>query len=469
VIVLGGSLLLARLAIEPQLLRFALAAALALLVIGFGLRAPRETLFALMIWLAALGFLRRIISGYAPATGNDPFLLVEPLILVVLLIAAAGRGAFRNRTTLSNAVGILTVLVLLGALNPLQGSLVAGLAGLLFILVPMLGFWIGRGLCDDQTMTKILKLVAGVALVAAGYGLAQTFLGLPSWDFNWVWEAQARGYDALFVFSSGGGPGVIRPFAMFSSASEYVVYLGIGIVTWLALGTKTRGSVVALLATAVVAVALLYGSGRGIVVALIAALILMFGARRRQQLSVSMVLAVGVLLLVPPAVRAFVPNEVSTGGSSTLIAHQVEGFSHPLNSNASTAGSHVHFVAEGLRSALDEPLGLGVSAVNIASSRFGGIQNATESDPSNAAVALGIPGLLAYAAVFLLGFRRAYLFALQRHDRLAFAALGILSVTIFQWLTGGNYAVAIIPWLMLGWLDRRQGAGEPHESTRELR
>jgi hypothetical protein len=220
---------------------------------------------------------------------------------------------------------------------------------------------------------------------------------------------------------------------------------------------------VALLATAVVAVALLYGSGRGIVVALIAALILMFGARRRQQLSVSMVLAVGVLLLVPLAVRALVPNEVSTGGSSTLIAHQVEGLSHPLNANSSTAGGHVELVVEGMNSAIANPLGLGVSAVNIASSRFGGFQNVTETDPSNAAVALGIPGLLAYLAVFVLGFRRAYLFALRRHDRLAFAAVGILAVTVFQWLIGGNYAVAIIPWLMLGWLDKRStsSANEP--------
>ena len=31
---------------------------------------------------------------------------------------------------------------------------------------------------------------------------------------------------------------------------------------------------------------------------------------------------------------------------------------------------------------------------------------------------------------------------------------GIVTVTAMQWLNGGQYVVAILPWLMLGWADR---------------
>src|SRR5207245_5199158 len=104
-------------AAEPQFVRFSLVGAIVLIAGAAGILAPQKTLLALMLWLPALGFGRRILSGYAPISGNDPLLLVEPLILGILLIAAAGRGAFRERTALSNSVAILTSLVLLGALN----------------------------------------------------------------------------------------------------------------------------------------------------------------------------------------------------------------------------------------------------------------------------------------------------------------------------------------------------------------
>ena len=66
---------------------------------------------------------------------------------------------------------------------------------------------------------------------------------------------------------------------------------------------------------------------------------------------------------------------------------------------------------------------------------------------------MGLPGLLAYTVVFVVGFRRAYRRA-RSSEPLAAAALGVLVVTLFQWLNGGQYAVALLPWLILGWLDR---------------
>jgi hypothetical protein len=33
-------------------------------------------------------------------------------------------------------------------------------------------------------------------------------------------------------------------------------------------------------------------------------------------------------------------------------------------------------------------------------------------------------------------------------------ALGLLVVMVLQWLNGGQYAVALLVWLTLGWLDR---------------
>jgi hypothetical protein len=109
----------------------------------------------------------------------------------------------------------------------------------------------------------------------------------------------------------------------------------------------------------------------------------------------------------------------------------------------------------GLTHVFVNPIGYGISTVTIAGSKFGGAWYNTEADPSNAAVALGLPGLLAFLAIVFFGVARAYRLATTRFDPVALTALGILGVTSLQWLNGGKYAVAFLPWLLLGWIDRR--------------
>jgi hypothetical protein len=71
-------------------------------------------------------------------------------------------------------------------------------------------------------------------------------------------------------------------------------------------------------------------------------------------------------------------------------------------------------------------------------------------------VALGLPGLLAYLCVAGFGLLAVYRVAARRRDGLAVAALMVVVATSLEWLNGGQYAVAFVPWLVLGWADRRQ-------------
>jgi hypothetical protein len=61
-----------------------------------------------------------------------------------------------------------------------------------------------------------------------------------------------------------------------------------------------------------------------------------------------------------------------------------------------------------------------------------------------------------YLGLLTCGLRRAYQVARWRRDRLALCALGVLLVMTFQWINGGQYSVAILPWFLLGWLDRER-------------
>src|SRR5205807_2713175 len=135
-------------------------------------------------------------------------------------------------TPLSKPVMALCVLELISVVNPLQGGLQAGLAGLLFAFVPTLGFWIGRTLIDDAMMRRIFRVVSILAVLAALYGTFQIVAGFPKWDKNWIVN---QGYASLNV------GGITRPFASFASATEYAHYMAVGIICWFGLYVGRRG------------------------------------------------------------------------------------------------------------------------------------------------------------------------------------------------------------------------------------
>jgi hypothetical protein len=442
-----GLLYAGRALVDPTQARLVMAGSVIALLVGIGLRSPRSLLYGLVVWLAVLGLVRRLAAEVSPTPQSDPLLLVEAAAVGTLLIVAAARGAFANLSALAKAVFALSLLVLLGAVNPLGGNLSAGFGSLYLILIPMLAFWVGRSICDDRTLARTLGLVALLAVAAGVYGLAQTFSGFPSWDAAWI---STRGYEALSV------GGVSRAFGPFTSASEYAIFLGIGFIAWLAFGFRLVRLPFAAAAVALLATAIFFESSRGIIFTLVFALALMVAAWRRLPIGVSAALAVAALFAVPFVTRSVAssPTVAATDPGSALAAHQIQGLSSPLSSANSTLGAHFSLFTNGLRSAIDNPVGLGIGSVTIAGSKFGGETVSTEVDPSNAAVALGIPGLIAYVAVVGIAFFKTYSLASRRRDALSIAALGVLVVTLLQWLNGGQYAVAFLVWLVLGWVDR---------------
>lgn len=438
---------------KDTLIRAVVAGCVVVLLTGLAAVSPKATLYTLIVWLAALGLVRRIVTQTTAPSSADVLLLVGPVALTLLFLVAVQRDAFAFRSPLSVAVGAMTMIAVASAFNPLQGSLSAGIAGLLFIPLPLLAFWIGRSLVvDDSTLARVLLLMSTLAIAGAAYGLFQTFDQFPAWDVTWINEVKTQ-YTALNIQLAGN----IRPFSTFSSAAEFGYYLGIGIVVWLVRGMRAVRLPVTLAVVSFLVVALIYESSRQVIFTLAVSLGLMLGAWRRVPLVTAGVLAVTLLTVIPFAAARISPSGDSSG-QSLLVSHQVKGLQNPLDPRHSTGKIHIELVVNGLKSSVQEPLGRGVGAVTIAGGKYSGVEQNTEADPSNAAVAFGIPGFLAYLAILVFGIASAYRLATVRGDWLAIAALGVLGVTLSQWLSGGHYSLAFLPWLVLGWVDRRQNA-----------
>lgn len=449
-------------ATRPTLLRIAILAALAPLALAGARRAPRAVLPALVVWLAMLGLIRRLLdvsTGVKPA--SDPLLLVAPMTIGLLAVEAWQNRSGAPFSVLAKAVAVLCILAAVEALNPLQGGLHVGLAGLVLVLVPLLAFWIGRAFADDRTLGRVLWLVALLSVPAAVYGLWQTFIGLPPWDHAWLLSVGSS-YAALNV------GGVIRGFASFASSAEYAQFIVVGLVVWMAALRRTW-ILPSLAAVGLVGDALIFESSRSPVVLGIAALAMMLAARSgmREWLAIVLVAAAGGMMMfvaghfAPTSAVAPGGAAAPASGSSALLGHQFGGLANPFSAQTSTLGGHVTLMVRGITSAFTHPLGYGTGSITIAAGKYGGYAQGTEVDLGNAGIAFGITGLLAYLVVFIGGLRLTYRLAVARRDWIAIAALGVLFATAGQWLNGGEYAAAWLPWLVLGWADRRAGFTDP--------
>lgn len=442
----------------PSLLRPALTVGMAGTFAILAIVRPHRCLVGLLAWLLVLGSVRRIVTGVSPAGETDLLLLVGPLALASLVVTTKPLRANLAATRLSRAVLVLGVVVFVSAFNPAQGSLLAGVAGLLFTFLPMFAFWMGRSL-PDRVLVRLLQLVVLAGVGAASYALFQQFVGFPWWDQRWI---QEDGYLALNV-----GNGITRAFASFASAQEYAAVLTVAIVL---VGTfHARRLPVFLAVGGFLAVALVLAGSRTPVVMVLVTGGLLLATRLR--LPLPLVVAAGAICFVLVFVSAarLAQTAAPSGAAAPFVDRQLEGLANPLDAEKSTASAHYSYLVEGISSAFTNPIGSGLGVISVAGSKFGADQRLTEYDPSNMAVAAGLPGLLAYLAVAVLGFRQAYGLARTRPGPLSVAVLGVLIVLFTQWLNGGLYAISMLPWLALGWADRHAadpaadaGSGDEH-------
>lgn len=458
VAVLSICLLAAQLSAD-SLSRIAIGGVIALPLLTVAIQTPRRALYGLVIWLAVLGLVRRLTTSFGSTIGplGDPLLIIGPLLLIALFLMAVRRGALRDLTTLSKLVLAFTVVLALSAVNPLQGGLSVGLAGAMLVVVPMLAFWVGRSLMDERAIGVLVRLLGVLAILAAVYGLLQTLNGMPSWDSSWV---ATSGYAALNV------GGTIRAFGLSSSSAEYAATLGVGILAWFAMARGPSRLLAVAAPIALLAIAIWLDSSRGIVVLTLAALWLTAAASSRMRMAPAIAVGALLLVLLPTVVSHLVSKPQQKSAVASLTAHQVEGLTEPFGKN-STLGIHVEEVVNGISEAVSNPIGRGIGATTLAANKFGGSVGGTEADPGNAPVAAGVIGLILYLLIAGYGLARSYRLARARHTVTTLAALGIVTVTFLQWLNGGQYAIVVLPWLLLGWVDS-QSSREPVPATRTV-
>jgi hypothetical protein len=448
-VAVAGGILIAWIAVtRPDWYRFLFAIVLAANFLVVAVKWPRAAAVLTLLFLPFLALIRRLLIADSGWSSYDPLLLVGPLVACALTLVIFERRRF-EQDTLSRLVYLLLALSVVQAFNPLGPGLTTGLAGLLFIAVPLLWFVIGREFADRRTVLALIYSVIPVAIATSAYGLWQTEIGLPKWDASWV---STSGYAALHVGDQ------IRAFGTFSSSSEYAAYTGVGFVFASALVLHRRALPAVVLPF--LGIAIFLASGRGVLaLTLIAVLVLIaLWARNGRLAPLIVVLGVAVLLAVS---ELFGPalDRAAGRSSNPLVSHQVGGLLHPLDPDQSTLLVHWENFKDGVTAGFSHPLGRGTGASTIAADKLGGhTEVRTDVDLSDAFVSLGLVGGLLFMAILAITFRRVISLYLSGRDPAVLAVAGLLVVTLGQWLNGGHYAVAALTWFFIGWATRQPRA-----------
>ncbi len=427
------------------LLRLTVAGVVALLLITVSLARPAAGVIATFIYLIFLAFLRRLLipaAGWLPA---DPMILVPYVVVFVLIV----KLYFLERRPLapdllSKLMLALLAFTFLEVANPTGAGVAANLTGLLYMALPLLWFFVGRAVVDDALSDRILGIVLALGIVIGAYGVYQTQVGDPPWDVNWL--NVAGGYNALHVGNT------VRAWGTFSSSGEYALFVGSGLA--IAFAYVLRGRTAALLGVPVLAVALFLSSGRSALILSVLAIVVMLALRTHRP-RMALIITVCAIGAAYGGLKLFGSTLSSAGsGSSALVSHQLGGIANPLDPNSSTLLVHVQEVITGFKKGFTHPEGNGPGSTNQAA----GVNHqqsttqqsqATEVDISNAFVSLGIVGGILYLAIVLLALGKAVVDYFAGREALL-PVIGVLVVGAGQWLTGGNYALSALSWLLVG-------------------
>ena len=446
-----------------QILRTWLLAALVWLMALPLLVSLEAGLVAMVLFEPFRGLLRRAQYLFVDYASQDPIHLLTPIVtlLAFALLIRSRRLEIFHATPLAGAVSFLGLIYLIEIFNPLQGSLFVGLAGALFMFVPLVWFYFGQSV-NEELISKILRLTVILGLFTSLYGVYQLVQGYPGFEQYWLEHTDF--YDSINVGH------VRRALATFSSAEEWGRYAEFGAIAAFGFAAGARRFAVRsgwfLSGAALLGAVLLTGQRTAVFGLMlgVTALVLL-GAPTLPRAFIRL----GLLLLPVALVVVFVSpptdQEMWSKGEnetrSTLLSHTQRGTLKPADEESFQI--RLENWTYLLTSVVPyRPLGAGLGAGSLGEARFKSDSDlpAIDSFILVVAVSCGIPGALLF--VWILGRATWLSLTMARGGasdqsglitrRIVAALMPALVLNSVFGLTFTLYSVAPLAWLLIGWI-----------------
>lgn len=455
----GGSILLGT--VITYLLvqgEFRLLVLLLLGVLGLACLAPLRGVFLLMAFLPFMYLIRRSVLVVQEFAQRDP-ILVFPVIVTLGMTASVmifyGSTVFHylRRSALLKACAALMVVFLAQVVNPLQGSILIGLAGGMFFIIPML--WLLMGLLVDRKMLgRLLVMVLVIGILTSIYGLYQHFFGLSQIE---IYELRSKHFLKAFE-----GLDNVRVMSTFSGLADFARYLTLSGFIAFAFFWHRKRALYMLAFLALQMWAMLYTAVRtSFLVTLFSIVIMMtLTGRNTRRIVLRGVVATLVVIVLYGYSYQFDPRSVyrQEFSSNPFVVHTMSGMTHPTEEGSFQ--SRMKNWSYIVRSTLFEhPWGRGLGTTTTAAIKFsGGARFDTDSFFFELFYGSGIAAPIAFVVLVWLLLRALLQLCLHADEpffhRVVFALLaGILLSSVFG-LTFRDNIVGPFAWLLIGWVAR---------------
>jgi hypothetical protein len=424
-------------------------------VLGLACLSPLRGVYILMTFLPFMYFLRRQVLIFQEFESRDPILIFPAVTTAGMLFGAM---IFRRKTLfhylqrspLLKCVALLGLWLAVEMVNPLQGSVLVGVAGAIYFLVPMAWCYFGLLLTREQVI-KILKIVIAIGFITALYGLYQRVFGLSAVELY-----ELRSKDFLKTFGGSN----YRIMSTFSSLGDFSLYLMVASFLSLAYFWRSRRNFFLVLIAMLEIYTMLFMAVRTAFLLLIFSLVsfaILHGTRRKEAVTRG-VLAVLMFVGIYAVLATYKPERIydQQFSSNPYVVHTLSGITHPTQERSfqMRLANWKYIVTSTL---FEYPLwGRGLGSTTTAAKRFeGGRPFEADSYFFELFYGSGLLAPLLFGLVVLLTFKSLMGLCMSRPDIPEYRIVaGLIAGAILGSLFGGavrDVIVGPLIWLLIGW------------------
>jgi len=418
----------------------------------------RKGMVAIFIFLPFMAFLRRALYFVSPYEKYDPIHLVVPalvlLMFVEVLLFNKERllGALRRNNLAKYVIALLGVFCL-QIFNPLQESLLVGLGGALYYVIPMVWFFLALSFADGQFVRKLTDTIVVIGLVTSAYGLCQMVFGFLPFETYWI---KHGGFVSLQVGR------FIRPFSTFSNPEEYSRYLVVAGIIAFGYFLK-RKNPVWLASFIFLSLSVIMSGVRSSVFGLafgVSIVLVVWRVKDLRKAFVRLVVLASAFVVIMSFLSPPRPESVYRSQSVfyTMAGHTTRGFVNPLNER--TFQGRLSLWKRLLTDVVPRnPIGHGLGSASIAAQKFGGSGFVTEGYLFALFINSGVVGGLLFLIISVVVLRRGTELSVHSEGAkpvapFVFAIIASLTLNNIFGSSFVLYSVAPIGWFLFGWISK---------------
>jgi hypothetical protein len=185
--------------------------------------APRRGVFIVLLFLPFMYYLRRQVLYFNEFSQTDPILLFPPVATIAMFFSVLVMHTQRvyqllRASLLLKLILALAIVFALQIFNPYQGSLLVGIAGGMYFIIPVLWVFLGM-ILDESQMRKIFMMILVLGTITALYGWYQHYVGFTDVE---RYELESKN----FFKELGDKPRIVSTFASIGDFSLYISVAG---------------------------------------------------------------------------------------------------------------------------------------------------------------------------------------------------------------------------------------------------